>query len=141
MTQTKEMSADIAPTLRFKPYKVSIDCTCDKHYAIKYDAITDGTLWNGWECPLFDLENAKKVLSDMIKVGINLEYVIETGGSYYELNEDETAIIETYYDTDGNSEVFPDDEALLVNGVRYFSIGWANWTWYEAMDAYPEEAE
>jgi hypothetical protein len=75
--------------------------------------------WNGWQNPYFELEEAKKVLACQD----TKENCIENCSSFYEFNEDFSAIIQHYEE---GTEVEPFAE---INGKKYFSIGYFNWVW------------
>jgi hypothetical protein len=36
-----------------------------------YEGFTDGTEWNGWACPLFPLDEGKRIAADMMRIYAN----------------------------------------------------------------------
>ena len=43
-----------------KSKKFKLDGFSKEEYVL---GVTDGTLWNGWECPIFTFENAQKIIT------------------------------------------------------------------------------
>ena len=94
-----------------------------------FDGISVGYRWNGFHCPYFDLETAKKVLSIQdIK-----ENCIENYCSFYEFNSDNSAIIQTHED---GTETY---EPITFEGKLYFPIGYMNWVWVEYVEEETED--
>ena len=81
--------------------------------------ITNGTRWNGWECPFFDFLESHKI----INAQDSKKECLENGCTYYEISMDALQVIST--STDG---VFVED-SIFVDGVRYYPIGYMNWVW------------
>lgn len=86
---------------------------------VKAVGITNGTRWNGWECPFFDLEEAKKIIEGQTPKS----ECLENRCTYYEISMDGLHVISTCEDG-----VFVED-SILVDGVRYYPIGYMNWVW------------
>lgn len=83
--------------------------------------ITFGTRWNGWECPFFDLKEAKKIIEGQTPKS----ECLENGCTYYEISMDGLHVISTCEDG-----IFVED-SILVDRVRYYPIGYMNWVWEE----------
>ena len=83
--------------------------------------ITNGTRWNGWECPLFNLEESIKIIEGQI----SKSECLENGCTYYEISSDGLQIISTCEDG-----IFAED-SILVDNIRYYPIGYMNWVWEE----------
>ena len=98
---------------------------------INYNGIYDPSKsWNGWKCPLFDLDTAKSILESQASLDECKEYSC----SYYELSEYPKGIIDKYED---GVFFFP---VVTVEGVDYYSIGFCNWTWFKVDERLTEEA-
>jgi hypothetical protein len=97
----------------------------------KFEGITSGRRWNGWECPLFPIETANKILSTLqdSEESTNLRY------SYYKFTPDFSAIQEIH--EDGIDMHYP----VKFEGVNYFPIGYCNWVWELARWDEEEEEE
>lgn len=89
------------------------------HDFITATGITFGTRWNGWECPFFDFQEAQNI----IKLQDSKTECLENGCTYYEISLDGLHVISTFEDG-----VFVED-SILVDGVRYYPIGYMNWVW------------
>ena len=81
--------------------------------------ITNGTRWNGWECPYFDFLESHKI----INAQDSKKDCLENGCTYYEISMDGLHVISTCEDG-----IFVDD-SIVVNGVRFYPIGYMNWVW------------
>ena len=106
---------------RLKPITVCIDG------GKPYQGITDGTRWNGWQCPYFTLEIAKKVMKDQA----SQDDCKEQGMSYYEFNKALNGIIE-YPWYDGACEELNVYGHIMHDGIAYYPVGYMNWIWEEA---------
>lgn len=95
----------------------------------KFQGITSGQRWNGFECPYFDLETAQKILSTLQDV----DQAKEFGFSYYHFNDDFSLLFETH--EDGTEQYSP----ITFEGVKYYSIGFCNWVWQLAIEEEEEE--
>lgn len=93
-----------------------------------FDGITNEKRWNGFHCPYFDLETAKKVLL----IQDSKENCLENYCSFYEFNSDNSAIVQTHED---GTETY---EPITFEGKLYFPIGYMNWVWVEYVE---EETE
>jgi hypothetical protein len=75
--------------------------------------------WNGFYCPYFDLETAKKVLFTQAPKND----CIENDWYYYELSTCENYIVSNTLE---GIEVY---QSIIFEGVRYYPIGYNNWVW------------
>lgn len=78
-----------------------------------YDGYTDGSTWNGWECPRFEFEVAEQLAKDM--------------GGYYDEENDEFV----FTDPDFDDERFG---STVVNEITLYPIGAWCWIWTEDED-------
>lgn len=83
--------------------------------------------WNGWECPLFELEEAKKVIE-------HFNYEQKThGGEYYEqftyLEEEDGILSQNFEEGWHMSEYDSIDKAIIIDGVKYYDIANFSFTW------------
>lgn len=74
--------------------------------------------WNGWAMPLFNLDNAKKIIASQ-----DLEDCVKFEMSYYEISEYPKGVIERHAD---GVEFY---RCVILGGVEYYKIGFMNWTW------------
>jgi len=95
----------------------------------KFEGITSGQRWNGWECPYFDIETAQKILSTLQDV----EEAKKWGFSYYIFTPDNLCIQEFHED---GIETYT---AVNFEGKNYFPIGYCNWVWELAREEEEEE--
>lgn len=85
-----------------------------------YEGYTDGTLWNGWECPWFTKEVADKMVRDFIRDGGEAKYDPKTD-SYTFLGENW-----------GSKDVFDGDDVETEDGIQHlYPIGAWCWIWDE----------
>ncbi len=75
----------------------------------QFEGITDGSLWNGWECPWFTLETMKAIQA-WVNDGINDPIAIE-GDKVFDVYIDERIECRT----------------ITVDEVKYYSID--GWCW------------
>lgn len=108
----------------FKKMKFAIDGE-----DLFFEGVTNGQRWNGFHCPYFDLETAKKVLL----IQDTKENCIENYSSFYQLNSDNSAIIQTHED---GIETY---EPITFEGKLYFPIGYMNWVWVEYVEEETED--
>lgn len=74
--------------------------------------------WNGWKCPYFDLETAKKILNTQC-----IEACKDSDLSYYTISEYPNGIIEHH------SEGVEFSKCVTFEGIDYYPIGGYNWVW------------
>lgn len=74
--------------------------------------------WNGWLCPLFPLDVAKKIIRHQ-----NLQDCIENQLSFYKISDYPKGIIEHHVD-----DVYL-WKVKIIYGIEYYAIGSGNWTW------------
>jgi hypothetical protein len=74
--------------------------------------------WNGWACPMFTLDVAKKLIKTQ-----SLDDCKEFEMSYYEISSSPNGITEHHVD---GVEFYP---VYVVDGVEYYKIGYMNWVW------------
>jgi hypothetical protein len=74
--------------------------------------VTDGTLWNGWQCPRFTFENAQKIAK-----------YFDNDFLSYDKDKD---VFYTKWE-DEESEVF---EPVLIDGKKFYPIGAFSWCWF-----------
>jgi hypothetical protein len=88
--------------------------------------------WNGWECPLFELEEAQRVIE-------HFNYQQKTfGGEYYDLFTylvDEDAILTQTFEEGKHLPQYDSiDKGTTIDGVRYYDIANCNYTWELVQD-------
>ena len=98
----------------------------------EYKGVTFGDLWNGWECPLFELEEAQRVIE-------HFNYQQKTfGGEYYDLFTylvDEDAILTQTFEEGKHLPQYDSiDKGTTIDGVRYYDIANCNYTWELVQD-------
>ena len=85
-----------------------------------YEGYTDGTLWNGWECPWFTKEVAEEIMRDLNRDGVETEYDKKTD-SYIVKRED-----------DDTPDVFDGADVETEDGILHlYPIGAWCWIWDE----------
>jgi hypothetical protein len=102
-----------------------MDCYPEKSFS----GLDSGETWNGWACPLFPLEEAKKIMD------LQEDFVSEAkigGWDVYSINYDSDKEVFTMNwmvgDLIESSEVI---NPKVIDGVKYYPIGSCNWCWYE----------
>mgnify|MGYP003652514001 CR=1 FL=1 len=91
----------------------------------RFEGITKGHLWNGWECPQFDLKNTLRILKDVMDSEDNKHNYDFT---FYEYDELYDVIIEKgFYNS--KLEYISTSKPNVINGIKYYSVGAYNWTW------------
>lgn len=83
----------------------------------QYDGYTDGSLWNGWECPLFTKE-----VADQIAMEVNDGYSTMT---YNKVND---CFIYNGYRNE-EPDIFKGKD---IHGKHLYPIGTAYWMWDKA---------
>lgn len=94
-----------------------------------FEGYTDGTLWNGFATPSFELDEAKKVLEGMVKAALR-EGWDSFGLSWeYDPGEDALVVVERQYP----DPWFIRGEDITVEGrrIRVYPVGSHSWTWHE----------
>jgi hypothetical protein len=85
-----------------------------------YEGYTDGTLWNGWECPWFTKEVAEEMMRDFIKEGGEAKYDSETDSYIFQAEE---------WD---QPDVFDSADVRTEDGIQHlYPIGAWCWIWDE----------
>jgi hypothetical protein len=108
---------------KIKPRKAkfALDFFAD-HGVEEIEGITFGDYWNGWDCPYFTFENAKKLLD-----------IFDEGHLKYDPKNDAFE-----YDPYQNGEEVDIFESTMIEGKKYYSVGGWNFCWYEVSN---EESE
>jgi|TARA_R110000868_G_C10736288_1_gene752017 hypothetical protein len=88
--------------------------------------------WNGWECPLFELDEAKRVIE-------HFNYQQKTfGGEYYEqftyIESEDAILSQTFEEGLHMSEHDWKDKPTIIDGVKYYEVANCNYTWELAQD-------
>lgn len=85
-----------------------------------FEGYTDGANWNGWACPFFDHDTAKRIL----------RYCEDTANWNYDETNDIFVLVSK---NDGETEEFRGQE-IQYNGqtLPVFGIGTRSWIWEEA---------
>lgn len=85
--------------------------------SLGYQAYTTGQHWNGWECPHFTFESAKKLALDM-------------HGLQYDSEKDEFVCVDPEELVGPSEERFP-ASVIDIEGVptKVYAIGAWSWTW------------
>lgn len=76
------------------------------------DGISQGSHWNGWECPYFTFENAMK-LKDLFGKNGFLKY-----------NKKKDVFI-----FDSKNDDREEFEPVFIDGIKYYAIGAFSWCW------------
>lgn len=94
-----------------------------------YEGYTDGTLWNGWECPWFTKEVTEQIMQDLNKDDVKTEYD----------GERDSYIV---HQVDGEPDVFDGADVVTDDGIqRLYPIGAWCWIWDEVQEEYVPSAE
>ena len=83
-----------------------------------YEGYTEGKFWNGWACPMFTLETAKKMMDEMTVEGLMEIYYSEKLDKFVVLFENDSP--EEY----GANTHYIDGEI-----VKLYHIGNGSWCW------------
>jgi hypothetical protein len=107
----------------FRKGRFSIEMMDEDKPFLCVDGYTMGFLWNGWAMPVFDKENAEKILK-------------ATDAKY---RYDEATDTFSWIVLDGEEEDSTQGSIIHVDGVpvKVYSIGAGSWTWDEVTD--PEQ--
>ncbi len=93
-----------------------------------YEGYTSGEKWNGFDCPLFELEESLKIMKDFNDLNEELELNIKL---VYDPDQDHFTEEDENYDED-EYVVY---EPLLINTPdgtkKLYPIGTGYWTWEE----------
>ena len=85
-----------------------------------YEGYTDGSLWNGWECPWFTKEVAEQIMKDLNRDDVETSYS-EATDSYI------------VYRADDVEDVFEGEYVATEDGGKHlYPIGAWCWIWDEA---------
>jgi hypothetical protein len=90
-----------------------------------YKGVTFGDLWNGWECPLFDLKTTIKILNDVVG---GEEQKHEYDFTFYQYDNVYDVIIETSF-YNATIECVQTHKPIVIDNKKYYSIGSYCWTW------------
>ena len=90
----------------------------------EYRGYTTGETWNGWACPYFTFEEAKRIAENQEILNQIVSDDEKYEGKYIE-SEDKFSFYEPY-----NDEWY-DFEAVDINGKKLYPIGTRYWTWSE----------
>lgn len=95
-----------------------------------YEGYTDGSLWNGWACPVFERSVADLIVADLTTSASHNESVSEPS-VVYEQESDSYRV-----DEDGNDPVWFGRENIHINGreVGVYTLGTRYWTWEESQE-------
>lgn len=77
------------------------------------DGFTYGYTWNGWACPYFDFENAKKLID-----------LFPDFGMRYDADADKFIAESEHYDRE-------EWQSEIIDGKKYYPIGSHSWCWFE----------
>ena len=97
-----------------------------------FEGIKSDLTWNGWECPLFELDEAKRVIE-------HFNYQQKTfGGEYYEqftyLESEDGILSQTFEEGLHMAEYDSIDKAIIIEGVKYYDIANFSFTWELVQD-------
>ena len=81
-----------------------------------YIGYSEGKTWNGWQCPLFDMEVALQIAKDFSAVNDYLVYDEATDSFKYKT--------EDY--ADGEFDTF---SSVMKDGKKFYAIGAFSWCW------------
>lgn len=81
--------------------------------------------WNGWNCPLFTIGQAKKVIKYFNAQNLEHKACQYELLSYDAIND---VIISKYYEED---EFISEEltSPTIIDGIKYYDINNYNWTW------------
>ena len=83
--------------------------------------------WNGWYCPLFELNEAKKI----IKYFNALQ--MQQGCAYFDkftyLEDTDSILMQTYEDGKHIEEYDSIEKGRIIDGVKLYAIANFNYTW------------
>lgn len=89
-----------------------------------FHGITAGQRWNGWACPMFSFEEAKRLTA----LNNDSEFC---GSISYDADKDAFLFRSEDQDEEDPPEVF---EAETINGQKYYAIGAFSWCWQDVTD-------
>ena len=97
-----------------------------------FEGIKSDLTWNGWECPLFELDEAKRVIE-------HFNYQQKTfGGEYYDqftyLESEDGILSQTFEEGLHMPQYDSIDKAIIIEGVKYYDIANCNYTWELVQD-------
>ena len=90
----------------------------------QYNGFTFGETWNGWACPYFIFEEAKRIAKDQEILNEMVADDEKYEGKYIG-SEDKFSFYEPY-----NDEWY-DFKAVDINGKKLYPVGTRYWTWSE----------
>lgn len=104
---------------KFKLIQVSLDDSPT------FTAYTDGSTWNGWECPHFTKENVQAV--------VNQHNEACNGDDELKLVWDGENIIQTFAEYEDEQDITEPHEIELENGdkIKVWALGAWSWCWSE----------
>ena len=88
--------------------------------------------WNGWECPLFELKEAQRIIE-------HFNYQQKTfGGEYYEqftyLQLEDAILSQTFEEGLHMPQYDEIIKATIIDGVKYYDIANFSFTWELVQD-------
>ena len=103
--------------------------TMDWYPEKSFAGLDSGKTWNGWACPLFPLEEAKRIME------LQHDFVFEAnlgGWDVYAVSYDsERDVFTMDWMVNDRAESSETIAPVLVDGVKYYPLGAFNWCWYE----------
>lgn len=97
-------------------------------YDTSFEGWTDGTLWNGWATPLFENEEATRIV-DMHNKAEPFDKD-DPGRAWYDAEADQFCFV--LASTDGEVEYFQGFERETQSGkLKLYAIGAWFWVWEE----------
>lgn len=96
-----------------------------------YDGYTDGALWNGWACPVFERNVADRIAADLATLAVH-HAELGHASVFYEPEVDSYRVEE-----EGNDPVWFGSETISVDGceVEVYMLGTGYWTWEERQES------
>jgi len=119
------------PLTRDPKYRKGIFYLWEEPIFNGYTSIDDMYLWNGWSCPNFDFNTAKKILDAVSKS--NLDSGVKVKWGYNKENDAFWYWDDTYEgDEKTNCDTWKGED-IIVDGktIRVYDIGSHSWCWSE----------
>lgn len=83
-----------------------------------FEGFTDDRKWNGWACPYFTFEQAKKVVEVHKRATSNAWYDEKSDTFNFQMDKEDKDDIESY-------------EPIKMEGQKFYPVGNSQWVWEE----------
>jgi hypothetical protein len=102
----------------YEKSKFTMDALVPEGFIGPFEGWSDGTDWNGWAVPFFELDQAMEVLAALRRTGRTSEYDPQTDTFVFAEQEDD------------DEEQYPSSEIDTADGPRkVYGLGAGVWIW------------